>query len=222
MDWNPYQYRLDPRHIRSVQLDRQAINRARRMRIIFGIASIVAALQLIYLMIPNLQAGDSNQQAIGAIELFGALILSAIGAWLLYQAHLITKGRLPSISEQTASLPDFSTLSNGSQFAEQLTQMTDNRELNSDILNHALNLAMDWGEDFMQPTQARMQAIYPEFSAQQLDAIDEYVRTAMKYGHAIATGDFNSFKKAVNTQFSWVSDDNLHRMFNQGMYYANK
>ena len=37
------------------------------------------------------------------------------------------------------------------------------------VLNHGLFLAMEWGENFLQPIQPRLAVQYPQLNARQLD-----------------------------------------------------
>jgi hypothetical protein len=115
--------------------------------------------------------------------------------------------------------------------------------MNEDILNHGLNLAMEWGKDWLQPIQSRLAKGYPKLTAKELDDYNKVCQEAMKAGHQLVDSllseqwkqnswktleDVDSrilkplFRKSMNTQYPWVSEENLGRLFSQGMYYALK
>ena len=98
--------------------------------------------------------------------------------------------------------------------------------MDNTIANTALQLAMEWGDYFMKPTQPRMQALHPALTKKQLDEYDAIAREAMTFGHRYTydqpDGAYDQYVAAVRHQFAWVSDDNLARLYSQGIYYAHK
>jgi hypothetical protein len=99
------------------------------------------------------------------------------------------------------------------------------------LLNDGLELAMDWGENWLAPIQGRLHKIHPRLTAGELDEIDAACRQAMNFGHdslyelrtkhgkEISAEDFAALLLA---QFPWVSPANVRRLFNQSTYYAWK
>ncbi len=99
------------------------------------------------------------------------------------------------------------------------------------LLNEGLELAMDWGENWLAPIQARLHQTRPGLKPGELDGIDSACRQAMNFGHEtlyelrakqgkeVALEDF---KPLLVAQFSWVSEANATRLFNQSTYYAWK
>lgn len=103
--------------------------------------------------------------------------------------------------------------------------------LTDEILNAGLNLAMEWGPDWLKPIQERLGARFPALSLAELDEANTICQAAMRCGHAAvhdyaaATGKDVSpaeFANTVKQQYSWVDAKNLSRLHNQGMYYAWK
>ena len=106
-------------------------------------------------------------------------------------------------------------------------------ELDREILNEGLALAMAFGPDWLQPIQARLAAQHPHLAAAELDAYDAACRGAMDFGYAqaydrlaAAGGDDPAarpaFEQAMRARHPWVSAGNLSRLFSQGRYYAWK
>ena len=62
-------------------------------------------------------------------------------------------------------------------------QATPTREA---LLNDGLELAMDWGENWLAPIQDRLHQRHPQLNPQQLDELNEACQDAMKFGHATA------------------------------------
>ena len=104
--------------------------------------------------------------------------------------------------------------------------------LDQEILNAGLDLAMEWGENWLQPIQDRLAKKYPRLSKTQLDEYNATCQAAMKFGHdyvyELVTQQgadrvsSEEFERIMLAQYSWVSSGNLSRLFSQGMYYAMK
>lgn len=100
-------------------------------------------------------------------------------------------------------------------------------------MNLALDLALAWGPDLLQPTQERLARLRPELSPEELDRYDVIARDAMNAGHTIVQNlAFErglrdpsvsiDAKAQVTARIPWVSKDNLARIVSQGMYFAWK
>src|SRR5262245_57312153 len=94
------------------------------------------------------------------------------------------------------------------------------------IANEALHLAMEWGEDFMKPTQPRLKKRHPKLSKKELDEYDATARAAMRVGNSYLydrpDSAFEPFVDEVRRHAPWASGENLSRLYSQGMYYAHK
>ncbi|MCE7890528.1 MAG: hypothetical protein KJ015_20680 [Myxococcales bacterium] len=105
--------------------------------------------------------------------------------------------------------------------------------MDPELMNLALDLALAWGPDFLQPTQGRLALLRPELSQHELDRYDDIARDAMNTGHSIVQNlalerGLNDpsvpaeAKALVAEQLPWVSSENLARIVSQGMYFAWK
>ncbi len=99
------------------------------------------------------------------------------------------------------------------------------------MLNIALDLALEWGEDWLEPVQSRLTKHYPQLSAEELDIYNDTVQKVMRFGwEAIEGLDFMNASKAAFEQFKgkvlqtypWITEKNLSHMFSQSCYYALK
>jgi hypothetical protein len=100
-----------------------------------------------------------------------------------------------------------------------------------DLLNEGLALAMDWGESWLAPIQARLAQQHPRLQRVELDELNAVCQTALRFGHEtvhdmvrrsgkeVTQADFSAAFLAANP---WASPDNVMRLFNQGLYYAWK
>jgi hypothetical protein len=104
-------------------------------------------------------------------------------------------------------------------------------ELDPKILNAGLDLAMEWGPDFMQPIQPRLAKLYPRLSAEELDAYEAACRPAMAWGHTTVASFWHAaggkeraaqhaYELAARGRYPWISTKNLTRLYAQGRYYA--
>lgn len=98
-----------------------------------------------------------------------------------------------------------------------------------EILNAGLNLAMEFGENWLQPIQERLSKKYPHLSAEDLVEYNTLCKSAMNFGHEIVyelaeqhgkETKYEKFEPIYIQKYSWVSRKNLSRLFSQGMYYA--
>lgn len=100
-----------------------------------------------------------------------------------------------------------------------------------ELLNEGLSLAMEWGKNWLQPIQERLQRRHLELSKEELDELNDKAQAAMKFGHnlvyesverdgkAIADQDF---AREVQVRYPWVHEKNIRHMYSQGRYYAWK
>ena len=105
--------------------------------------------------------------------------------------------------------------------------------LDTAIANEALQLAMEWGDQWLQPVQKRLSLKFPKLNRDDLDRYNEVAQSAMKFGHEVVYDRIDTFgrdcdelstacRNVIAKHFPWVSDANLDRLFSQGMYYAWK
>jgi hypothetical protein len=97
-----------------------------------------------------------------------------------------------------------------------------------DILNYALELHLEWGENFGKPIHDRMKQKYPHLWPQEIDQLDSLAK-AIKYD------SFRLFEqerdkeileyevqRRIKEQFPGISQDNINSLTVQGMYYARR
>jgi hypothetical protein len=105
--------------------------------------------------------------------------------------------------------------------------------MDAQTLNVGLDMAMEFGQNWLRPIQERLHARFPKLSETDLDAYNEQCQAAMKFGHlelrecwraASSQKDaaFQLFRQRVLAAHPWVSAANLDHLFSQGCYYAWK
>ncbi len=97
-----------------------------------------------------------------------------------------------------------------------------------DMMNHALVLATEWGENFRKPIDERMLLKYPELSTDEIarlkklaDEAESYILHLAERELAGEIGEYDIVPFAKE-KFRWVADDQLSRIKNIGMYWARK
>ena len=99
------------------------------------------------------------------------------------------------------------------------------------LLNEGLDLAMEWGKNWLKPIQERLAVRHPELSQDELNEINATCQSTMKFGHdyvynlALKTGKDtkkSDLELAMQSRYPWVNAKNISHLFSQGMYYAWK
>lgn len=100
-----------------------------------------------------------------------------------------------------------------------------------ELRNFALDLAQQWGEDWLKPIQGRLHAAFPSLPPAELDRLNDIAQRAMKAGydlvyalarpHAADLG-YAEWRTVYLTELPWVDDGNLQHLFSTGQYYARK
>ncbi|MEQ1643070.1 MAG: hypothetical protein ABL959_06465, partial [Pyrinomonadaceae bacterium] len=97
-----------------------------------------------------------------------------------------------------------------------------------DMMNHALALATEWGENFRKPIDERMLLKYPELTTEEIarlkklaDEAESYICHLAERELAGEIGEYDIVPMAKE-KFPWVADDQLRRITNIGMYWARK
>ena len=85
---------------------------------------------------------------------------------------------------------------------------------------------MEWGADWLKPTQPRLKVLFPALSEAELNEYDTAARAAMTFGFGFVYDhpncELEQCAAAVRARFPWVSDENMTRLRSQGQYYASK
>ena len=111
--------------------------------------------------------------------------------------------------------------------------MMDTKKITPEILNLSLNLALEWGENWLAPIQERLIKEIPTLTLNETNDLNLLAKTVRQ--------DINSFiyktldAKGVETEqlkeilseyvkekYSWIDQENFSRLFSQGCYYAWK
>lgn len=99
------------------------------------------------------------------------------------------------------------------------------------LLNASLHLAMEWGPNWLQPVQSRLQAQFPHLSPAELDNCNTLAQEAMRFGHAKVLDLLGQYKPddmrqpfadLMRSHYPWIDEANCGHLFSQGMYYSMK
>ncbi len=100
---------------------------------------------------------------------------------------------------------------------------------NDKIANAALNLSLEWGENFGKPINARLIEMFPQVSETQAAELDRLCKEIKRYAFdlyydMVASNKMNegTVQQKIKTRYPFLDKDNLSRLGTQGMYYAHK
>ncbi len=110
--------------------------------------------------------------------------------------------------------------------------------IDADIFNIALKMASEFGEDFLQPIQARLAILFPDMMNEQLDlynkksgkARDEAYKfvyhqmsdLAAKSETISKSWSFAQFEVHMKAKYPLINEENLSHLYSQGCYFAYK
>lgn len=130
--------------------------------------------------------------------------------------------------------PRFSAAYAGSHAAERheeptmisLTAYEPNYE--SKLLNKALELSTEWGENFRKPIHDRIRVFYPELDDPEIDRLTTLAREAESYiyhlGERELAGEIREadIPNLARETYPWLSKNNVNRLTGISMFYARK
>lgn len=106
------------------------------------------------------------------------------------------------------------------------------------ILNTGLTMAMEFGGNWRQPITDRLQRKYIYLTEHALEEYNTICRTAMDEGNQYIYNTLDrlfevgstitdtelkeQFGSSMRSQYDWISDSNLRKLYSQGCYYAWK
>ena len=101
-------------------------------------------------------------------------------------------------------------------------------EFNLQTLNIALDLSLEWGENWLQPVNARLMKKCPQLGAEDSQTLNEWCIEVREFAFAeiekcYALEIENKSERALETtrrKYPQINAENLARLYNQGMYYA--
>lgn len=99
------------------------------------------------------------------------------------------------------------------------------------LMNYALELAQEWGDDWLKPIQDRLKKAFPNLKHDELDKYNSISQEAMKFGHDLVYSmaeqqgkniDKTQWEEEFLSRYPWVDKKNLKHLFSTGSYYAWK
>jgi hypothetical protein len=96
----------------------------------------------------------------------------------------------------------------------------------AEILNDALMMAMEWGENFGKPIQERLRAKYPALSQEEADEFERLCREMMYYAFGqieeayTKTIPDTTASANIKARYPLLNEESMGRLWSQGQYYA--
>lgn len=107
-----------------------------------------------------------------------------------------------------------------------------------EVLNLSVVIALEWGQNWNQPIQTRLNKKFPSLTTNELEELNgkskevlttgfEILRTTLEKltdtGETIKEKDLKAnFEKELTGLYPWISHDNIISIYNQGRYYSWK
>ena len=97
-----------------------------------------------------------------------------------------------------------------------------------EMMNHALELTTEWGENFRKPIDDRMRSRYPELTSEEIVRLKALADEAESYILNLAEREMNGeineldIVPMAKQKYPWVYKGQLSRIINIGMYWARK
>ena len=101
-------------------------------------------------------------------------------------------------------------------------------QLRPEILNAALALSLEWGENFGKPIDARIRARYPQLTADDAAALGQWCAEVKTFAFGVVEEEFPKIQAGgagtattqISAKYPQLDDENLSWLNSQGMYYA--
>ncbi len=99
------------------------------------------------------------------------------------------------------------------------------------ILNYALDLAQEWGPNWMTPVNDRMKKIYPEMEQERIDSYSAIAGKVMNHGYDMVSKLLKDrggklakedFGRSIRLVYPWVDNGNISSLLSSGTYYHFK
>ena len=103
-----------------------------------------------------------------------------------------------------------------------------NTDYTPQILNRALELTTEWGENFHKPIDERMLTDHPDLTANDIAALTALARETESFIYSLAERELaGEIREAdivpeARQKYAWLDDDNAFRLKSIGMFYARK
>lgn len=97
-----------------------------------------------------------------------------------------------------------------------------------ELLNTALELATEWGENFRKPIHERIRLKYPDLTDVEIDELTEIARRTESRIYTLAEDELagtlteGEIVPAAMREVPWLNAQNASRLKNIGMYYARR
>lgn len=97
-----------------------------------------------------------------------------------------------------------------------------------EMMNHALALATEWGENFRQPINDRIRLTYPDLTDDEINRLKRTVDEAESCILSLADDELagkiseSDIVPMAREKHPWVDEQQLYRIKNIGMYWARK
>lgn len=101
-------------------------------------------------------------------------------------------------------------------------------EYTADLLNTALELVTEWGENYRKPIDERILRSYPDLTSEEIAELSKLSNDAEYYIYSLGEkeldGELSEAEIALEAKrkYPWINDNNLYRLKNIAMYYARR
>jgi hypothetical protein len=97
-----------------------------------------------------------------------------------------------------------------------------------EVLNDAMEMSIEWGENYRQPIYERLHKKYPEINAETAEKIQKHCREAESYIYSLGEKELNGeisqadIVPLAQRKYPWVKVKHWYRLKNIAMFYARK
>lgn len=101
-------------------------------------------------------------------------------------------------------------------------------DFDDELLNKALELVTEWGENFRKPIHDRIRRTYPGLSDAEIEELTTIAHNAESRIYALAEDEMagkmseHEIVPVSQREFIWLNETNATRLKNIGMYYARR
>lgn len=105
---------------------------------------------------------------------------------------------------------------------------TDVTAFSAEILNAALAMSLEWGENWLKNINERIRAAYPQLTSEDAEILNRWCAEVRSFAYKVIEVEYHTPPEKliepampqIKSRYPQLNQENLNHLYSQGMYYA--